>query len=281
MNTDPRIDEILEDINTVEYSCTKAEKLPIVDKYNLKTYKIVEIKHELLKIANDYRKEHTVYTKQDFIIWNRLWNYPASMQKIRLACEGEDMDWIDHCIKLVDNPKNYKDRRYEYFYKLKEEKINSQDTRLQNIYENLTIITFEFKKKLYEHYLFNEKHRFEYYSQYKELNDELKSNKHFASSWIKIKAMSENFNWDIFKRKIDNNFETMFDGNIKEISKRINANKKINTKTLRLVSIDEDAKFFEMMLKDAGGHTVHCRSIIAAEFSELVSTHYRFIITIK
>lgn len=47
---------------------------------------------------------------------------------------------------------------------------------------------------------------------------------------------------------------------------------------LELLSIESDPKHYDITLTD-GKKTVHARSIFAAEFSEKVSPHYRFIIT--
>lgn len=281
--TDKRIDEILLDIELVKNAYTKAEKLPIVDKYNLSTYKISDIEKELYKLANSYRKEHSEFTKQDFIIFQRLWNIPYSLQKIRQACENESIKWIDFCIEMTQNNNKYsKDRRNEYYRKVKTEREQSLDFRLNDIYNRIIVLTADFRKLLYEHYINTERIRFDYYSSFKELNEELKKDRKFVVNWVKIKSLSENFNWDIFKKKLTNNFESMFNGNIMNISKRINLNKKINISNLILRSINQDPKFFEIIFIDnVSGFMIHCRSIIAAEYSSIVTPHYRFIITTK
>ena len=71
--------------------------------------------------------------------------------------------------------------------------------------------------------------------------------------------------------------EKKFKQDIEAIADRI---RKMNMEeeNLKLLSIEDDVKHFDVIITD-GKKTVHARSIFAAEFSELVSPHYRFIIT--
>lgn len=54
--------------------------------------------------------------------------------------------------------------------------------------------------------------------------------------------------------------------------------KKFNIETLKVTDIENDPKFFEMIITD-GDKKMFARSIWAAQFSEKVTAHYRFIIT--
>lgn len=71
--------------------------------------------------------------------------------------------------------------------------------------------------------------------------------------------------------------EKKFKYDIESIAEKVRR-MNMNESLLELVSIDSDPKHFDVILSD-GTKQVHARSIFAAEFSEFVSPHYRFIIT--
>lgn len=71
--------------------------------------------------------------------------------------------------------------------------------------------------------------------------------------------------------------EHNFDLNTRSLAERLLA-KGINPESLEVKHIDDDPKYFTMVVTD-GERTLYARSIVAAEFSEKVTTHYRFIIT--
>ena len=68
-----------------------------------------------------------------------------------------------------------------------------------------------------------------------------------------------------------------FDADVRELANRIK-DKGFNIDTMTISRIHEDPKLFEMHITDGTKH-MYARSIIAAEFSEKVRAHYRFIIT--
>lgn len=68
-----------------------------------------------------------------------------------------------------------------------------------------------------------------------------------------------------------------FDADVRELANRIK-DKGFSIDTMSISRIHEDPKLFEMHITDGIKH-MYARSIIAAEFSERVRAHYRFIIT--
>lgn len=68
-----------------------------------------------------------------------------------------------------------------------------------------------------------------------------------------------------------------FDADVRELANRIK-DKGFNLDKMVISRIHEDPKLFEMHITD-GEKNMYARSIIAAEFSEKVRAHYRFIIT--
>lgn len=290
---------IYNDSKEVQNLLSKSEKLDFIKKYNLScSCKLKDIEHGILEIANELRKssEKTLcqFTKTDYKIWNDYWGYPKTLNKLRDAIRGESQEFIKFLLSIFyesyikTRHQSFKDNRYTILLKICEEESEhhkQSKEREEIIYENLTIITFDFKTKLYSRFISGEKKRFDFLSDYntkttQELTIIKTENPKLYSGFLQLKTRSKNFDWNIYKEYIDNEFESMFSNNIRNIASRINNNKEINIANLKLRAIHDDPKFFEMILCD-GIRTIHCRSIIAAEHSNLVQTHYRFIVTVK
>lgn len=292
--------EIYKEAKEVQNLSTKKEKQEMMSKYNLSCpCKIKDIEHEILGIANEKRKSSgkliNQFDEDDYRIWNSYWGHPESVKKLREAVEGESSEFIGYLLRIFDasyrrtKGRNYEDKRYFNLLKIREENSDSYKRNLDRenfIYDRLTILTFDFKTKMYERFITNEKSRFERISSYNQKTQEelyqiRKNNPKLYSVFVQMKSRSNNFDWNVYKEYIDKEFESMFSNNIRAIAQRININRKININHLKLKSISDDPKFFELILRDTANHTIHCRSIIAAEFSELVQMHYRFIVTVK
>lgn len=289
--------EIYKDAKSVQYLSTKKEKLEMMEKYNLSCpCKIKDIEHAILGIANEKRKSSgkliNQFDEDDYRIWNSYWGHPESTKKLRESVEGESSEFIGYLLRIFDTAyrrtigRVYEDKRYFNLLKIREENSDAykrNKDREDLIYDKLTILTFDFKKKMYDRFIDNEKRRFESIKSYKDDDLDLmkKENVRFYSVFVQVRSRSNNFDWNVYKEYLNKEFESMFSNNIRAIAQRINVNRKININHLKLKSISDDPKFFELVLRDTGNHTIHCRSIIAAENSVLVQTHYRFIITVK
>lgn len=289
--------EIYKDAKSVQYLSTKKEKLEMMEKYNLSCpCKIKDIEHAILGIANEKRKSSgkliNQFDEDDYRIWNSYWGHPESTKKLREGVEGESSEFIGYLLRIFDAAyrrtvgRVYEDKRYFNLLKIREENSDAykrNKDREDLIYDKLTILTFDFKKKMYDRFIDNEKHRFEVIKSYKDDDLDLmkKENVRFYSVFVQVRSRSNKFDWNVYKEYLNKEFESMFSNNIRAIAQRINVNRKININHLKLKSISDDPKFFELVLRDTGNHTIHCRSIIAAENSVLVQTHYRFIITVK
>jgi hypothetical protein len=71
--------------------------------------------------------------------------------------------------------------------------------------------------------------------------------------------------------------ENTFKHNINVLANKI-TDKGLNSTTIKVERIDEDPKYFELYITD-GTKSLYARSILAAEYSDKVATHFRFIIT--
>ena len=292
--------EIYKEAKEVQNLLTKKEKLAVMEKFNLSCpCKIKDIEHAILGIANEKRKSSgkliNQFDEDDYRMWNSYWGHPESLKKLREAVEGESSEFIGYLLRIFDTAyrrtvgRVYEDKRYFNLLKIQEENSDAYKKNLEReetIYERLTILTFDFKTKMYNRFIMNEKERFDKISKYNEKTEEelyqiRKDKPKLYSVFVQMKSRSKDFDWNIYREYLNEEFESMFSNNIRAIAQRINTNRKVNINNLKLQSIDDDPKFFELVLRDCGGHTIHCRSIIAAEYSVLVQMHYRFIITVK
>lgn len=113
------------------------------------------------------------------------------------------------------------------------------------------------------------------YKKYKELDEK-------CSFWSKRYYEYYRILRDYKTKKdfVDANIESAtekFENNIKTLAERI-MDRELSIPDIKVSSVREDPKVFQMMITD-GKKKLFARSIIAAEWSEKVSTHFRFIIT--
>lgn len=295
-NQDLFIKEIFESID--ELCCADlATKKAINEKYNLSgSKKVKEIEHELLGLANEVRKTKTGdFTQNDYRAWNNYWNCPSSKKKIKEAIENESEEWINFILNIYlsfyqkSHRLIHEDRRYSTLLSIKAEMSSSYIERKnieENIYNILTDITSSFKNAMYERFIDREKSRFNEYAAKKDLLDEelydyKKESSRGYSAFIEIKRYSKNFDWNIYQEYLTKEFESHFSYNLKSIASRIYDNGKIDINSLNVISLNNDPKFLELFMEDINKNLIHCRSILAAEYSDYMIPHYRYIITIK
>ena len=296
------ITELINDYRESQNCSTKTEKDIYRKKYNIESNKIKDISQEIINKANDIRKKRTSYDDNDWMIWNLTFDAPSSKKKIEESLDGEHINFIHFCIEKTMKPKWRGDNRNNIFRKILQERQYSVDPLLKQIQDKLLKETVVFKEQFITSILTHEIKRFEYYSKYKTLKafihynykerkDEVivsventcelpeKLDKKWMQCFNTIKVLSKNFNKEFFINRILENAEQMYNENIKTISEKL-LKHRINAKTLIVKYITNDPKLFEMILTD-GIESFHCRSIFCAEYSHLVQSHWRFIITKK
>lgn len=101
--------------------------------------------------------------------------------------------------------------------------------------------------------------------------DKLRSKKERIRSILRTYSEAEYVDKEV------TNAINQFDADVRELANRIK-DKEFNIDTMTISRIHEDPKLFEMHITDGTKH-MYARSIVAAEFSEKVRAHYRFIIT--
>lgn len=299
------ISQILEDIKGIEDN-----KKEIASKYGIQSNKAAEIEQRLLEMANDMRRESGDLSREAFSLFNRCFNIPSSAPKLRKAMENESDEFIQGFMEYIrpqvekTNRWGRSDNRLTILNKILTERKNSTDDNRKNLIESLLGQTTEFKTKYINNIAMYEDARFDYYVQYKEMRCwsvrewDSTTYRHFekvvvsseytgevpqnlSPRWLKafnmMKVESQGWNKEIYMEKVRRDAERDFNNNMEVIADRI-IRAGMNTDSVKVSYIGDDAKFFEMYIGD-GERRMHCRSVFCAEFSVLVEPHWRFIIT--
>ena len=151
----------------------------------------------------------------------------------------------------IENIKNYANINYE-----------KAEAEIDSIKDKITDIKNEIKKLNY----INQKYEYNAAKEiYNTLNKKLSKINYILS-----------FEKEIYVQKEINAGKDKYNSNINELAKRINKNN-LNIESLNVTDINDDPKFISMIIED-GNKKLYARSIIAAEFSEYMVPHLRFII---
>lgn len=111
-----------------------------------------------------------------------------------------------------------------------------------------------------------------------EYNELKKSRNSLSSEQIRLSYMLKAWKTeDNFAKKCREEAEKEFEYKKKEMAKKL-IEKGIDPVKMEITHVDTDPKYIEMVVED-GIKKLYCRSIIAAQFSEKVTVHFRFIIT--
>lgn len=111
------------------------------------------------------------------------------------------------------------------------------------------------------------------YDMYTKLNDQRKEyRKHIDKAQAVLR-----FTLSEFIKKVEEDAESSFNTNITALATKI-SDKGLDATKIKVNRIDDDPKYFELCVTD-GTTTLYARSILAAEWSEKVTAHFRFIIT--
>ena len=169
-------------------------------------------------------------------------------------------------------------------------KLNKQTVEFHNLFIQRTV---EWAHKKYAACI---KYLEEYEPQYNELVNEIRSigsctyRSEAYYRWIDLAKRRDAFQKaiskakmvtykgvdDFVKRSVEAAEET-FNRNINVLATKL-IDKGINTTKMSVKHIDDDNKYFELYITD-GTLNLYARSILAAEYSDKMATHFRFIIT--
>ena len=194
---------------------------------------------------------------------NNLTQYIEEHDPTKLSSKQEQQTIINNIKqKLLENTKEFHD---EYI---------SRVENFANRYWDRLPSKIESSKKAYEEakQLYNKEQD---YSKSKVLRKKMEEASRVYNSYLIVSKKYSSKNEYVDKCKED--AEAKFDSNITSIAERIKKQNFIIT-DIKVANIDNDPKFYAMFVTD-GVKKVYCRSVWAAEFSDKMIPHFRFIIT--
>ena len=227
----------------------------------------------LLEAIRDERSLKTEYTKEDAIFFLRLSDYSTSYKKLKEYLANEKMEFVNFLKDFTYTNYNIEAlyKRFNLSYADKD-KINRYEAICRYIKESSS----EFQKRTERinncyNSLLGQLGQFEtkYIAKAKELAEKEWNRKVVEKTTTK--SLDEYINLEVDSAQRYYVFSLM------NLAERL-INNGVNEENIKVQFIGEDMKLFEMILTD-GKKTFHGRAIIAAEFSSIVSTHVRFIIT--
>lgn len=195
--------------------------------------------------------------------YNNLTQYIEEHDTTKILSKQEQQTIINSIKqKLIENTKEFHD---EY--------IKRVENFANRYWDNLPS-KIELSKKKYEEVkqLYDKEQD---YSKSKVLRTKMEESFRTYNSYLIVSRKYSSKKDYVNKCKED--AETKYDVNITTISERINKQDFIIT-DIKVTDIHNDPKFYAMCITD-GVKKVYCRSIWAAEFSDKMVPHFRFIIT--
>lgn len=195
--------------------------------------------------------------------YNNLTQYIEEHDTTKILSKQEQQTIINNIKqKLLENTKEFHD---EYIKRVENFANRYWDNLPSKI--ELSKKKYEEEKQLYE--------REQDYSKSKILRMKMEEYFRTYNSYLIVSRKYSSKKDYVNKCKED--AETKYDVNITTISERIKKQDFIIT-DIKVIDIHNDPKFYAMCITD-GVKKVYCRSIWAAEFSDKMVPHFRFIIT--
>lgn len=213
--------------------------------------------------GRDWNYVMTAVDKYLIDTYNNLTQYIEEHDPTKLSSKQEQQTIINNIKqKLLENTKEFHD---EYIKRVK---------NFANRYWDNLPSKIESSNKKYEEVkqLYNKEQD---YSKSKVLRTKMEEAFRTYNSYLSISKKYSSKTDYVNKCKED--AEAKYDANITTISERIKKQDFIIT-DIKVTDIHNDPKFYAMCVTD-GVKKVYCRSIWAAEFSDKMVPHFRFIIT--
>lgn len=249
----------------------KAEKMQICEELGIKfTNKTQEIINQVLILLRDERSTKTEWTAEDAMNFRRLCSY-TSYNKMKEYLDLENRNFVKFFVNWFDNEYQITNKilkRFSHTYAEKD-KIKTLDNLNKYLTETSTDWTIMQKRiENCKNTLIAQLGPFK---------------RKFLAAGEKVATLrfngEKNHLWsldELIKQETENR-ERYYDFAMISLAERLVRNG-VNEEKITVNFIQEDYKLFEMKISD-GENYWHARSIIAAEYSEYMSCHLRFIVT--
>lgn len=271
--------------------------------------KAKELQQHILELMRDIRKKSIIYGEQDITAFWRLCNYLERYEKLEPFLKQEPIGFV----------KYLKDMKWAYIVSKKYDRYlsggGSPSVKSQlNMHKNLVRFIeensddYKVKMEMIEHITriitaqmsdyreeFLKRVEDQARKMYLRVQQELPGieekrkqaieagDRHlkagYESSWVYRHAyiIRANKTLEAFVEKEVTGADKQFDESIKGVAARVQQ-KNLDIDNIKINKVDSDPKFFELLITD-GKRKLYARSIVAAEFSDKMIAHFRFIIT--
>ena len=291
------ITEILEDRQRVHDAASTEVKKQMCAKYGIQSNKTKDIEKQILAIGLDLHRQRSEYTvAEDVRVFDLYWNRPESAQKIREAFAYEREAFIrfylDRLQKLYDqNPLRGRwILRPMNFIKQFLNERTADNTERDALALALDVQMKDFHDSFIKNHLdfavWKFDQMFQKYAEirsYRDLFTKLHMQDRDAADrlWRQIstfRILSHDYDKDLYLERVKRDTEAEYIRCLSMIAERI-LTAKMNKSALKVQSVSSnDAKAFDIYVRD-DQRSMHARSIWCAEYSVIVSPHWRFIIT--
>lgn len=281
------VQDIIKDAREVSYGDRKDTKR-IAEQYGVEATKKDDLIKALREKALDIIRTKEVYDFDDWSVFNSYWDVPATAQKIRKAFNTMPINFAHYGLGIakanIKNPRgDWYRRRYSVMIETLEkmiyehnnaDQIKAEEDLMKKVVARLMNLTDKFRLMNLQRVIEVAKQRYNNYKGlvYEDLNRGMKI------GYNEVKLNSDNFrSCTLYLEHSIKEFNSAFDNNLKAVADRLIRNG-LKDNNIKLVEVNHDPKFLEMVL-ESNNEKFYCRSIFAAENSNLVSAHWRFIIT--
>ena len=291
------IEQILLDCQFVHDAASTEAKKQMCAKYGITSNKTKEIEKAILAIGLELHKQNTTFTvTEDVRVFDLYWNRPESAQKIREAFADESDSFIRFYLDRLQKQYDLNPLRGRWilrplnFIKQILNERSKDNTERDALALALDVQMKDFHDRFitahldYANWKFD--HMFQKYAEIKSTRDivlklnisDQKEVERLHKMISTFRVESRDFDKDYYIERVRRDFEAEYLRCLLMISDRV-LTAKMNTKQISVQNVSSnDAKAFDIYVKD-DQRTMHARSIWCAEYSEIVTPHWRFIIT--
>jgi hypothetical protein len=309
--------ELIADYTLLNEYPSMNEKKALAAKYGIESKKAKEIQEMVLVAMRGERKTRTEFDEIDLRYFSRF-DIPETYAKAVPYYELESIEFLNYVLnvywgnvveKKLENKLSlansrgygicaahkYIIKRYlnlkRYLEEIKPENIEKKrsDEEINNVIRNILLVEM---KPLHDNYI----ERITAWA--KKSYVSIIKTKTESAKELDLLPKDVNYNiWKPIKNKYDRavallrRFDTIdkyvaytvesaereYMNDVNEVTLRIRK-KELDYDKIKVINVYNDPKFFELTITD-GNKSLHARSIWAAEYSEKVTAHYRFIIT--
>ena len=291
------ITEILEDRQRVHDDASTEVKKQMCAKYGITSNKTKEIEKAILAIGIELHKQNTTFTvTEDVRVFDLYWNRPESAHKIREAFAYEREAFIRFYLDRLQKQYDLNQLRGRWilrplkFIKQILNERTTDNTERDALALALDVQMKDFHDRFIKAHLESANwkfdHMFQKYAEIKSTRDiilklnvsDQKEVERLHKMISTFRVESRDFDKEYYIERVRRDFEAEYLRCILMIADRV-LTSKMNTKQISVQNVSSnDAKAFDIYVKD-DQRTMHARSIWCAEYSEIVTPHWRFIIT--